>query len=212
MKKILLLIISLVFNNIIANAQYNMPISGLDKHTSCDDIFFDDGGSANDYSNNVNSVVTIYPSMPLAKVSVTFNSFSTQIQYRDAANINKFVDDILYVYNGNDTTATQIGALQGLAGYGTIVSTAGDGSLTFKFVSHTPHPNYTPPGGSRAGWNATISCSPAPPTDITMIAGTAFKTCGGNFFDGGGPGGDYMNNQNSTLTLYPSTPGAKVSV
>jgi hypothetical protein len=45
-----------------------------------------------------------------------------------------------------------------------------------------------------------------------MIAGTAFSTCSAKFYDSGGPNGDYMNNQNSTLTIYPATPGAKVSV
>ncbi|MEP7111453.1 MAG: alpha/beta hydrolase, partial [Ferruginibacter sp.] len=105
-----------------------------------------------------NSTLTLYPSTPGAKVSVTFNSFRTQTQYRDAANINIFDDDILYVYNGNSTAATQIEALQGLAENKTIISTAADGSLTFKFVSHTPHPNYTPPSGSRAGWSAFFYC------------------------------------------------------
>ena len=45
-----------------------------------------------------------------------------------------------------------------------------------------------------------------------MIGSGSFTTCGGNFYDGGGPSGNYMIGQNSVVTLYPSTPGSKLSV
>ncbi|MEO6838970.1 MAG: hypothetical protein ABI185_11335, partial [Ginsengibacter sp.] len=65
-----------------------------------------------------------------------------------------FGADTLFVYNGNDTTAPLIGKLVGGSGYGTITSSANDGSLTFKFISD----------GNRnisyeAGWKATIACN-----------------------------------------------------
>jgi len=185
-------------------------------YTISSENFYDGGGPASDYLNNQNVVVTLYPSTPGAKVSVTFNSFHTQTRYMEFGNYGKFVDDILYVYNGNSTSANQIGALQGQAGLGTITSTASDGSLTFKFVSHAPYD--APPFGTRSGWSATIATNYAP-VDISMIAGGSFTTSGGNFYDAGGPSGDYMDNQSditpsggTVVTLYPSTPGAKVSV
>jgi RHS repeat-associated protein len=45
-----------------------------------------------------------------------------------------------------------------------------------------------------------------------MLASGSFTTCGGYFYDGGGPNGDYMISQHSVVTLYPATPGAKLSV
>jgi hypothetical protein len=173
--------------------------------TTCGGKFYDSGGPFGDYMNDQNTTLTIYPATSGAKVSVTFDSFSTAVLYYDGA---LKTSDILYVYNGNSIEATQIGALQGQSGYGTITSTAADGSLTFRFVSRA----YTNTTGIKKGWSATISCSSTPPDIITMIAGTAFTTCTGKFYDSGGPDGDYMNDQNSTLTLYPATPGAKVSV
>jgi len=180
--------------------------------TTCGGNFYDSGGPGGDYMDNQNNITTtLYPATPGAKISVTFSSFNTQTHYNEFGNFSQIDDDILYVYNGPNAFGTPIGILNGQAGYGTITSTHGTGSLTFKFVSHTPY--YTPPSGSRAGWVATISCSPTAPTDITMIAGGAFTTCGGNFYDSGGPGGNYMDNQdNITTTLYPATPGAKISV
>jgi hypothetical protein len=177
-------------------------------YTTCSGKFYDAGGPNGDYMNNQNATLTIYPATPGAKVSVTFDYFNTAVLYYDASTFSNNNSDILYVFNGNSITAPQIGALQGQSGYGTIVSTAEDGSLTFKFISHA----YTNNTGLKKGWSATISCSSAPPNIITMIAGTAFTTCSGKFYDAGGPNGDYMNNQNSTLTIFPATPGAKVSV
>jgi hypothetical protein len=170
--------------------------------------FYDAGGPNGDYMSNQNTTLTLYPATPGAKLSVSFDLFNTQVLYSDAYYNTR--NDILYVYNGNSTSAPQIGALQGEVGYGTILSTADDGSLTFQFVSNAPR--ITPASGTRTGWSATISCSSITPKDITMIAGTAFTTNGGRFFDSGGPNGDYMNNQNTSLTLYPATPGAKVSI
>jgi hypothetical protein len=176
--------------------------------TTCNGKFYDAGGPNGDYMNNQNSTLTIYPATPGAKVNVTFDSFNTAVLYYDASTFSNNNSDVLYVYNGNSTAAPQIGALQGQSGYGTIASTAADGSLTFRFISHA----YTDNTGLKKGWSATISCSSAPPDVITMIAGTAYTACSRKFYDAGGPDGDYMNNQNSTLTIYPSTPGAKASV
>ena len=176
--------------------------------TTCGGNFYDSGGPNGDYMNNQNTTLTIYPATTGSKLSVNFKSFSSAITYYDISNFTLNNNDILYVYNGNGTSAPQIGELQGQSGYGTITSTAVDGSLTFKFVSHA----FTNTSGVKAGWSATISCSSTPPNEITMLAGTAFVTCGGNFYDGGGPNGDYMNNQNTTLTLFPSQPESKVSV
>ncbi len=194
----------------------DITMSGSGTYTVCSANFYDGGGISNDYYDNQNSVVTIYPSTPGAKISVTFSSFNTQVHYNEYNNYSQIDDDILFVYNGNSISSPQIGALKGQAGYGTITSTANDGSLTFKFVSHKPY--YTPNTGIRSGWIATVACNYVP-SDITMIASGSFTTCGGNFYDAGGPSGDYMDDQNiivpsggTVVTLYPAIPGTKVSV
>lgn len=58
-----------------------------------------------------------------------------------------------------------------------------------------------------------ISCnnSAGNPTNFLIQNGT-ITTCNGNFFDTGGQNGQYLNNQNFTLTVYPSTPNGKVRV
>ncbi|MCG9910157.1 MAG: PKD domain-containing protein, partial [Flavobacteriales bacterium] len=58
--------------------------------------------------------------------------------------------------------------------------------------------------------NLTVTCA-APPPPGSMINGT-INACSGNFFDSGGNGSDYGNNQNLVYTICPSTPGARVQV
>jgi hypothetical protein len=48
--------------------------------------------------------------------------------------------------------------------------------------------------------------------DINMYNGTMITTCSDNFYDGGGAFSVYAANQDKVLTIYPATPGSKVSV
>lgn len=48
-------------------------------------------------------------------------------------------------------------------------------------------------------------------TCVIMGNGTA-TTCGGTFFDSGAGTGNYMDNENYTMTIYPSTPGSLLQV
>ena len=47
------------------------------------------------------------------------------------------------------------------------------------------------------------------PPEFNMQNGTV-TTCEGNFYDSGGPSGEYSSNENLTQTFYPSTPGAMI--
>lgn len=187
-------------------------------YTRCAANFYDGGDKNGNYQKGQTETVTILPGVPGSKISVTFNSFRTQISYKDSTDTTRVENDILYVYNGNSTTATQVGALMGKTPMGTITSTATDGSLTFKFVSHKPR--VLGDSTSRAGWNASVTCN-YQPTDISMLTSGAYVTCGGNFYDGGGATGDYIDNQNQTnlgtaggtvVTLTPGIAGKKVRV
>lgn len=124
---------------------------------ACGDTFVDNGGLTANYFNGTDSTVTIYPTTPGEVVTVTFNSFDTETNW-----------DGLYVYNGNSTSAQQIassnlggnvpgglpGAFWGTTIPGPFTSTSADGSLTFRFRSDS--------SVNRPGWNATVSCGPAP--------------------------------------------------
>jgi len=100
----------------------------------------DTGGVANNYSNLETYVRTIIPSNSNQKIRINFSSFDLEKDF-----------DYLYVYDGNSTSATELGS-----GYtGTILpgpfeSTAADGSLTLKFFSDTYEVG--------AGYVATIDC------------------------------------------------------
>lgn len=123
---------------------------------ACGGIFTDSGGANANYANNENSTITICPSNPGEKVTVTFTSFNTQSGI-----------DALFVFNGNTTSATQIPSssttvIGGLAGGfsgatipGPFTSTSADGCLTFKFTSNS--------STTSSGWVANVTCA-VPPT------------------------------------------------
>ncbi len=161
--------------------------------------FFDGGGESASYSNNANDTLTIFPLDQLNdKICVTFHSFNTQ-----SAN------DFLYIYDGPNTQAPLINILSGSVNYGTIKSTAADGSLTFRFQSDALT--------NADGWNATISTDTVP-EEITMMTGntyfnSTFHVSTGKFFDNGGASQNYTGNMaESSLTLYPTNSGDKLSI
>ncbi|HNQ12634.1 MAG TPA: T9SS type A sorting domain-containing protein [Bacteroidia bacterium] len=157
------------------NAQvYNMSNGTVN---TCGGTFYDNGGSAADYSNNSNLVQTFCSSSGNC-LRVTFNSFRTQGG-----------NDILYVYDGPNTASPLIGTFSGNANPGTLISTSG--CLTFRFTSNG---NVT-----RQGWSATISCSPC--NTGYLMSNSSVTTCGALFYDGGGASSNYSSNSNQTMTF-----------
>ncbi|ESU29652.1 putative adhesin [Flavobacterium limnosediminis JC2902] len=63
----------------------------------CGGTFTDPAGPSANYANNSDYTVTIFPTNPGEAVTVTFTSFSTEVNY-----------DGLYVFNGNTTSSPQI--------------------------------------------------------------------------------------------------------
>jgi uncharacterized protein (DUF433 family) len=108
------------------------------------DHFYDNGGATGDYSNSVtNETTVICPSTPGDVVTVTFNSFDTEAGWDD-----------LTIYNGNGTGGASFGTFDGTTIPGPFTSTDASGCLTFVFNSDG--------SGTRAGWDATITCTPPP--------------------------------------------------
>jgi hypothetical protein len=140
--------------------------------TACDYSFFDSGGSSGDYLDNESYTVTLVPAVAGTKVKVVFSTFSTESNF-----------DGLSIFNGNSTGAPLInsglpagfsvacpaGSFYGTTSPGTIISSAADGSLTFKFTTD----------GSvvRSGWSAFVSCVITP--TITSFT-PANNNCGSN--------------------------------
>lgn len=102
--------------------------------TTCSTVWTDPGGSSN-YSNNQNVTQTIC-SQGGQRLSVSFSSFSL------------LTGDTLFVYDGNSTSTTLIGAFSGTTLPPQIFS-AGS-CLTFHFISNA--------SGVSSGWSAAISC------------------------------------------------------
>ncbi|HLK97508.1 MAG TPA: GEVED domain-containing protein, partial [Hymenobacter sp.] len=161
---------------------------------TCTSTFYDNGGaggstdfgsgSTGNYTDNLIRTLTIYPATPGSVVSVTFNSFATELGY-----------DTLTVYNGAAANANALAKIHGggkdILGISTPIrnggtnttlatltffSTAADGSLSFRFRSDGDI-NY-------AGWNATVTCLSQ--CSGTPVAGTTVSSpnpvCSGSSF------------------------------
>jgi len=141
----------------------------------CGGIFYDSGGPNAIYQNN-EDITTQICAGPGEVVTVTFTSFNTEATW-----------DGLYVFDGNSVTSPQIASANpagnvpgGLAGSywgnltganlpGPFTSSTAGGCLTFRFR--------TDGSGTRDGWVANVSCSPAPncnkPNTLTATAITS---------------------------------------
>jgi hypothetical protein len=109
----------------------------------CESIPFNDtGGLTNNYSNSESFTRTITPNLPNRKIVVTFSQFALEDDY-----------DFLYIYNGPDESYPELNNGNGFTNTnspGTVISTAVDGALTFKFFSDQ--------FVTAAGWSAVVSC------------------------------------------------------
>ncbi len=149
---------------------FGMSTSAYSQVT-CGSVFTDPGGETNNYNNNSDYTVTIYPTNPGEAVTVTFTSFNTEANF-----------DVLFVFDGYSTAAPQIASSNGfgnnpwgLAGgfWGTAIpgpftSTDPSGALTFRFRSDSSVAN--------SGWIANVTCTPLPtclkPTALSVASVT----------------------------------------
>ena len=124
-------------NYISASESYNMQNGTI---TTCDAMFYDDGGPTANYGNNKDLTITFMPATEGAYIEVTFQSFETENNY-----------DFLYVYDGTSTSAPQIGNQHsGNDSPGTVTATNAAGALTFRFTSDS--------SVNREGWAAHVRC------------------------------------------------------
>lgn len=175
----------------------NISIPASGSCTTCSANFFDTGGSGGNYSNGENRTYTICPGTAGQAVRAVFSAFATE-----------GCCDFLTIYNGSSTSSPIIGTYSGTTSPGTITATNPSGCLTFRFTSDG--------SVNAAGWNAAISCvaltTTSCPANISMPASGLCFGCSSNFYDSGGAGGNYGNNQNRTVTFCPATVGQNVQL
>jgi subtilisin-like proprotein convertase family protein/putative hemolysin len=174
----------------------NMPTSG--SCSTCSGNFFDSGGSGGNYGNSENRTYTICSSTAGQMAQVIFSAFSTEASF-----------DRLEIFDGNSTLAPLIGTYSGTTSPGTVTATNSGGCLTFRFTSDG--------SVTGTGWAAAVSCVAPPPVgacagNINMPASGSCATCSANFFDSGGSGGSYANNENRIYTICSSTAGQMAQV
>ena len=115
---------------------YNMYNGNV---TTCDAMFYDNGGPNGNYSNRKTYTMTFYPGMDNHKIRVNFTEFSLEEDY-----------DFLYIYDGASTNATEIGSYTGEVSPGEVTATNSQGALTFQFSSDQ--------GVNAPGWKAHVTC------------------------------------------------------
>ena len=124
-------------NFINVSEAYNMQDATI---TTCNALFYDNGGPNNNYSDQKNYTMTFLPGTPGAKIEVAFSSFSLENNY-----------DFLNIYDGNSVSGPQIGSYTGNNSPGTVTATNEEGALTFRFISDYSVNN--------SGWAAVVRCT-----------------------------------------------------
>lgn len=124
-------------NLISASEAYNMQNGTV---TTCNAMFYDDGGPDANYGNNKDLTMTFMPAAEGGSIEVTFQSFNTENNY-----------DFLRVYDGTSTSAPQIGhQYSGNDSPGTVTATNAEGAITFRFTSDS--------SVNKEGWVAHVRC------------------------------------------------------
>jgi hypothetical protein len=210
---VLLTIGFFLFSANIFGQTYIQPTQGnSSSHTiNCGSSYnyYDEGGVAGNYTTNYasSSVITFNPSVVGQFIQINFAAGPFDIEGCGGASCTC---DWIKVYDG---TSVASGTLLGKYCNGNIPGsiTSSTGSLTIEFFADW--------GTVGSGWVATVSCSAisGPPLPIIQpSSGTsnATITCGSstNYYDSGGSGSSYTNNENGLITICPSVAGQYVSI
>jgi hypothetical protein len=115
---------------------YNMQNGTI---TTCEAMFYDDGGPTGNYSDRKEYTMTFLPNTSGGMLEAVFEEFLLENNY-----------DFLYIYDGSSTNAPQIGEYTGSNSPEVVTATNSDGALTFRFSS-----DY---GVNMSGWAARVHC------------------------------------------------------
>ena len=119
-------------------SQTQFTLNSNQSVSNCNAFIIDAGGiGGSGYSNNENYVFTICPDQPNKKITLAFNTFSLDLT---DDNLSPTITDVdtMYVYDGDNTSATLIGAYTGTSLFGVnITATNTLGCMTIKFSSNS---------------------------------------------------------------------------
>lgn len=130
-------------NYIRVRENYNMHDGIIE---TCEALFYDSGGSNNNYGNSQDYTLTFKPVSEGNRICVNFLEFETEADY-----------DFLYIYDGSSADAPLIGQYDGNQSPGLVTASNNQGTLTFRFTSDR--------GVNASGWTATVSCIDATSID-----------------------------------------------
>lgn len=152
----------------------------------CGGYFYDPGGPSSNYPGNEDRVMTLY------------SNSGCRILFQCATFGTEFGSDILYVYDGPNTSSPSLGWYSGNAVPGQIQSTGN--SLTFRFVSDGTN--------SGSGWGGSIYCLDQPTATVTASGPTTICQ-GDSVVLSASTNTSYSWNTGATTQNIPvSTPGS----
>lgn len=123
---------------------FNMSNGSL---TRCTGIFYDPQGT-NNYTNNQDVIMTIYPADTSNSIQLIFTLFDLESEQNCGY-------DYLKIYDGINTSAPLLGTWCGNNSPDTVVAYNSTGALTFRFHSD--------PSVVGQGWEASLACVETPP-------------------------------------------------
>ncbi|WMJ73369.1 CUB domain-containing protein [Cytophagaceae bacterium ABcell3] len=129
-----------------ATAHYTMPESGQETITTCSQIITDHAGFQNNYDNNIDGTLVLYPEREGEMLTLSFIHFELEDLY-----------DNLNVYDGTSTHAPLLGRLNGFSLPEDITATNPAGALTLRMV--------TDASVTESGFIAYVSCPEAETSD-----------------------------------------------
>ncbi|MEN8174089.1 MAG: CUB domain-containing protein, partial [Chloroflexota bacterium] len=156
---------------------------------TCTARIYDTGGQGGDYSKGEDYSIS-FCSDDGSAVVLDFTAF----EYSDG--------DYFYVYDGPNTSSPQLAAITNSSLIPGPFTSSGT-CLTIRNVSDNN-------ADVSDGFAANISCTPIVPGYLISDGGTVY-TCGGNFFDSGGQGGNYGSTDDYTMT-FCSDDGSNLQV
>jgi hypothetical protein len=180
--KNLLLFFFLLATNVYA--QQTIIMGQASSVSTCNALFYDSGGPLNNYSENQNQTITIFPAAAGNFIEVAFSTFNIQF------------DDFMLIYDGPNTLSPLIpsgmpqnfyapaNSYQNFSPPGTIISTHPSGALTFVFNSSLFN--------TSSGWAASVSC----------ISPTSLPNCATNTLPANG---SVSQSELSSLSWNPGT-------
>lgn len=142
------------------SATYGNVFTGTNSLSCGSTLTFMDPGGTGNYALNQAATYTICPSSSGQYVSVNFSSFNLESGY-----------DRLIIMNGSSSLAPIIGSYTGSTNPGIITSSASNGCLTFTFQSDNAVVS--------SGWNAIVSCTSSPGTNVTSTYCSSTNCNGG---------------------------------